>query len=132
MLAHDQLAGQFVGCTVYQAFLCALSYHRWHSPVSGRIIKVYIVDRTYYSEPPFTTLEEHHSASSDDINAGQEYLSALATRALIFIEASNPDIGHICVMPVGMVEVSICDIIVVEGQDVKKGDQLGNGKSSGP
>lgn len=39
MLAHDKLAEQFVGGTVYQAFLSALSYHRWHSPVSGKIVK---------------------------------------------------------------------------------------------
>lgn len=125
MLAHDKLAEQFVGGTVYQAFLSALSYHRWHSPVSGKVVKAYTVDGTYYSEPPFTTLEESDSVQSDGENTGQEYLSALATRALIFIEAENPDIGLMCVMPVGMVEVSTCDITVKEGQYVKKGDQLG-------
>jgi len=125
MLAHDKLADQFVGGTIYQAFLSALSYHRWHSPVSGRIVKAYTVDGTYYSEPPFTTLEESSSISSEGQNTGQEYLSVLATRALIFIEADNPDIGLICVLPVGMVEVSTCEITVKEGQHVKKGDQLG-------
>ncbi len=30
-----------------------------------------------------------------------------------------------CFMPVGMAEVSSCDITVYEGQHVKKGDQLG-------
>ena len=30
-----------------------------------------------------------------------------------------------CVMPVGMAEVSTCDIRVYEGQHVRKGDQLG-------
>ena len=39
MLAHDKLAEHFVGGTVYQAFLSALSYHRWHAPVSGKIVK---------------------------------------------------------------------------------------------
>ena len=39
MLAQDELAEAFVGGTIYQAFLSALSYHRWHSPVSGKIIK---------------------------------------------------------------------------------------------
>jgi phosphatidylserine decarboxylase len=31
MLADDPWADQFVGGTIYQAFLSALSYHRWHS-----------------------------------------------------------------------------------------------------
>ena len=46
-------------------------------------------------------------------------------RALIFIEADNPDIGLMCVMPVGMAEVSSCDITVQPGQHVEKGDELG-------
>lgn len=37
MLAHDELSKPFVGGTIYQAFLSALSYHRWHSPVSGKL-----------------------------------------------------------------------------------------------
>lgn len=125
MLAHDDLAKPFVGGTVYQAFLSALSYHRWHSPVNGKIVKAYVKDGSYYSEPPYTGPETSEGPSSEGENTGQEYLSALATRALIFIEADNPDIGLMCVMPVGMVEVSSCDITVKEGQHVKKGEQLG-------
>ncbi len=125
MLAHDEFAGLFIGGTIYQAFLSALSYHRWHSPVSGKVVRAYVKDGTYFSEPPYTGFEGSQGASSDGENVGQEYISALATRALIFIEADNPDIGLMCVMPVGMVEVSTCDITVKEGQHVEKGEQLG-------
>lgn len=55
MLAQDELADFFVGGTVYQAFLSALSYHRWHSPVSGTVVKQYVVPGTYFSEPLFTS-----------------------------------------------------------------------------
>jgi len=44
---------------------------------------------------------------------------------LVFIEADNPDIGLMCVMFVGMAEVSSNEITVYEGQHVNKGDQLG-------
>jgi phosphatidylserine decarboxylase len=44
---------------------------------------------------------------------------------MLFIEADNPAIGLMCVMPVGMAEVSTCEITVYEGQHVKKGDPLG-------
>lgn len=125
MLAHDELADQFVGGTIYQAFLSALSYHRWHSPVSGKIVKQYVMDGTYFSEPPFTSFEAEGGEKSGGENVGQEYLSAMATRGLIFIEADNPDIGLMCVIPIGMVEVSTVDITVKEGQHVKKGDELG-------
>jgi len=119
MLAGDPLTPKFVGGTVYQAFLSALSYHRWHSPVSGTIVKAYAVDGTYYAE----ALSEGYDPSGP--NDSQGYITELATRALIFIEADNADIGLVCFMPVGMAEVSTCQITVYEGQHVKKGDQLG-------
>ena len=119
MLANDSLTDKFVGGTIYQAFLSAFSYHRWHSPVSGTVVKAYVVDGTYYSE----TLAEVFDPSGP--NESQGYITEVATRAIIFIEADNPDIGLMCFMAVGMAEVSTCEITVYEGQHVKKGDQTG-------
>lgn len=124
MLAHDSLAKQFIGGTVYQAFLSALSYHRWHAPVSGKIVKAYVVDGTYYSEPLFEGLGDPHPHDIDSVGevTAQEYITAVATRALIFIESDNPAIGLMAFLGVGMCEVSTCQITVSEGQHVKKGD----------
>lgn len=119
MMAGDSLTPGFVGGTIYQAFLSALSYHRWHSPVSGRVVKAYVQPGSYYSETP---AEGFDPAGP---NESQGYITEVATRAMIFIEADNPDIGLMCFMPVGMAEVSTCDITVYEGQHVKKGDELG-------
>ncbi len=119
MLDNDALVDKFVGGTIYQAFLSALSYHRWHSPVSGKIVKAYVKDGTYYSE----TLSEGYDPSGP--NESQGYITEVATRAMIFIEADNPAIGLMCFMAVGMAEVSTCDITVKVGQHVNKGDQLG-------
>ena len=119
MLADDPWAEAFVGGTIYQAYLSALSYHRWHSPVDGRIAKAYVQDGTYYSAAPVTGYDPSGG------NESQGYLTEVATRAMLFIEADNPAIGLMCVLPVGMAEVSTCEITVYEGQRVKKGDQLG-------
>jgi len=119
MLANDSLAPLFAGGTVYQGYLSPLSYHRWHSPVSGTVRKAYVKDGTYYSEAPW---EGFDPAGPND---SQNYITEVATRALIFIEADNPAIGLMCVLPVGMAEVSTCQITVYEGQSVRKGDQLG-------
>ena len=82
-------------------------------------MKAYVRDGTYYSEIP---AEEHDPAGPDE---SQGYITEVATRAMVFIEADNPAIGLMCVLPVGMAEVSTCEITVYEGQHVKKGDQLG-------
>lgn len=125
MLAFDDSADQFVGGTIYQAFLSALSYHRWHSPISGTIKKAYVVDGTYYSEPLFEDFAGPKAADIHGETTSQEYISAVATRAIMFIEADNEKIGTMACIAIGMTEVSTCDITVKEGQKVKKGDELG-------
>lgn len=122
MLAFDPLAEKFAGGTVYQAFLSALSYHRWHTPVSGTIRRAFVQEGTYFSEPLFEGTSEPDPGG---ISLVQGYLTALATRAVIFIEADNPDIGLMAFIGIGMDEVSTCEITVREGQKVKKGDETG-------
>lgn len=119
MMDGDPLADQFKGGTIYQAFLSALSYHRWHSPVSGRIVKTKLINGSYYAE----ALSEGFDPAGP--NESQGYITQVAARALIFIEADNPNIGLMAIMFVGMAEVSSNEITVYEGQHVQKGDQLG-------
>ncbi|XP_033109829.1 L-tryptophan decarboxylase-like [Anneissia japonica] len=119
MLNMDGLAKQFYGGTVYQAFLSATSYHRWHSPVSGTIYKTELVDGSYYSQT--------HNIQDDPAapNESQGYLAQVAARGIIYIQADNPDIGMMCFVSIGMSEVSSNEITVRENDKVKKGDQLG-------
>lgn len=121
MLANDSSANDFVGGTVYQAFLSGLSYHRWHSPVTGTVIKAYIVPGTYYSKAASQEFGSAHTS----LSPSQAYLAEVATRAIILIQADNPEIGLMCFMPIGMAEVSTCEITVREGQQVSKGSELG-------
>lgn len=55
----------------------------------------------------------------------QSYITAVATRAIVFIESDNNDIGLMAFIGVGMSEVSTCDMRIKEGQKVRKGDELG-------
>jgi len=119
MLANDALAPLFAGGTIYQAYLSPLSYHRWHSPVTGTVTKAYVKDGTYFAEAA------SHGFDPAAPNDSQAYITEVATRALIFIEADCPGIGLMCVMAVGMAEVSTCQITAYEGQHVRKGDQIG-------
>lgn len=127
MMAKDKLAEQFVGGTIYQAFLSALSYHRWHAPVSGTIKKAYVVDGTFFSEKLSAAIINTNDSEESKLGltSSQSYIAHMATRALIFMEADNPDIGLMCFVGIGMDEVSTCDITVKEGQHVKKGECTG-------
>ena len=102
LLASDETVEEFVGGIVYQAFLSATNYHRWHSPVAGTIVRAFLVEGTYYSEAD--------SLGSDAVEPSQSqaYLAHVATRAVIIIRADNPAIGMVGFVPVGMSEVSSC------------------------
>lgn len=126
MLNNDPLTAQFAGGTVYQAFLSALSYHRWHAPVSGAVVRIQHVPGTYYSEN--LSAGGFGGPDGPDPNApdhSQPYLTAVATRGIIFIQADNPTIGLMAIVFVGMAEVSSCEFTVGEGQRVTKGQEIG-------
>ena len=122
MLNFDGFTSQFVGGTVYQAFLAATKYHRWHSPVRGTIVRTVMVPGTYYAESPSEGFPHPDPIGA---NLSQSFITSTAARALIFIQATNPDIGLMCFMGVGMAEVSTCEITVKENDQVNKGDELG-------
>ena len=131
MLDRDEeYANKFIGGTVYQAFLSPLDYHRWNAPVDGVIVKTAIVPGTYYAVLPDDGADKHDPDQDPGSRYGaivrsQSWLTMSSTRALIFIEADNPDIGLMCFIAVGMWEVSSCEITVSEGDRVAAGDGLG-------
>jgi phosphatidylserine decarboxylase len=121
MLAGDESVDQFVGGTVYQAFLSATNYHRWHSPVAGTIVRAFIQPGTYYSEP------DSEGADAVEPMNSQSYLAHVAARAIVIIEADDPVIGQLAFVAVGMSEVSSCLIgpEIRPGYHVAKGEELG-------
>jgi len=120
IFANHPLTSEFGdNSTIYQAFLCAKTYHRWNSPVDGKIVAIENIPGTYYAEAP---VEGYDPAGPND---SQGYITELAARALVFIRADNPRIGLMCFVAVGMAEVSSCEITVKKGARVKKGSPLG-------
>jgi phosphatidylserine decarboxylase len=121
LLANDDAVDQFVGGTVYQAFLSATNYHRWHSPVAGTVVRAFVQEGTYYSE------DESEGAQAVDPATSQSYLAHVAARAIILIEADDPAIGLVAFLGVGMSEVSSCiiDPNIESGNRIAKGGELG-------
>ena len=120
MLDH-QFVDEFVGGDVFQAFLNPFNYHRWHSPITGTVRQAYVKEGLYFSQAP--------SMGEDwtDQDQSEAYIAHVQTRAILFIEADNQAIGLVCVMPIGMVEISSCmiDERIKPGARVVKGQELG-------
>ena len=121
MLGHDDRVAQFEGGCVYQAFLSALFYHRWHSPVNGTVVDLRNIDGTYYSEA------ETEGFDPAGPNNSQGYITHTAARALMFIQCDDPVIGLMAIMFVGMAEISSCVFApeVQKGARIVKGQEIG-------
>jgi phosphatidylserine decarboxylase len=120
-MLNNEYVDQFVGGDVWQAFLSPFNYHRWHSPVTGTIRKAYVKEGLYFSQ----ATSEGQDPTDQDHSEG--YLAHVQTRAIIFIEADDAAIGLVCVMPIGMVEISSCIIAdkIQPGNRIEKGEELG-------
>jgi phosphatidylserine decarboxylase len=116
---YPTLPPYFEGGDIYQAFLSADNYHRWHSPIAGTVVMQYNVDGTYYSDAEFSGYDPAGP------NLSQGYLTAVAARAVIVINCVDKSIGQVACVFVGMAEISSNMITVKKGDVLQKGDPLG-------
>ncbi|KAF3066575.1 Phosphatidylserine decarboxylase proenzyme 3 [Daldinia childiae] len=131
---------KFVRGTVYQAFLSATSYHRWHSPVKGKVVYAKVIDGTLFSEPPINGFynpddDPDHKPDPAGPDLSQGYITHVATRAVYFIDTEGPA-GLVGAVYVGMADVSTCEIgrkfkgleeqvAAIKGVAVEKGEEIG-------
>jgi phosphatidylserine decarboxylase len=119
MLNSHEYVHRFVGGDVFQSFLSGANYHRWHSPIDGTVRHTEIVNQLTFTEA---------ESAGFDPNAGVlslGYETSTNVRGLVYIESDDPTIGMVCVIPVGITEISSVTIEVKPGQRVKKGGELG-------
>ncbi|KAJ4387027.1 hypothetical protein N0V85_007807 [Neurospora sp. IMI 360204] len=120
---------RFEGGTVYQGFLGALSYHRWHASVAGVVERVRKIQGTYFAGcPGLASRENGEKERTLDPSApdrSQRYLCQVGTRALVYIRARDRRLGTVVFVAVGMAEVSSCEVTVREGDMVEKGEEIG-------
>ncbi|KAI0968363.1 Phophatidylserine decarboxylase-domain-containing protein [Xylaria arbuscula] len=127
--SKPEYVSKFVGGTVYQAFLSATSYHRWHSPVKGQVCYAEVIDGTYFSEPTITGFSSQDGPDPAAPDQAQGYISHVATRAVYIFKTKDPNIGFVGAVYVGMSDVSTCEINEKFRQSlpqqVEKGDEIG-------
>jgi phosphatidylserine decarboxylase len=118
-MLDGEYVDRFIGGTVFQSFLSGANYHRWRSPIDGIVRLARVVDGLMFSDA--------ESAGVDPTAAtySQGYGASVNTRGLVFIESPDANIGLVCVIPIGITEISSVQINVKEGDNLKKGDELG-------
>ena len=117
----EAYSDMFTGGTIFQAYLNACYYHRWHSPVDGTIVDDYPIQGHYFAD-----LSEFSSGLEEDsLSSCQPFLASVSSRRIIIIEADNPKLGKVGLVYIGMAEISSCISSISKGQKVKKGEELG-------
>lgn len=119
MLNRSEGWERFIGGYVFQSFLSGANYHRWRAPIDGTVRKAQVVDGLMFSEAESAGFDPSAGVLSEGYDA------TVNTRGLVFIESDDPQIGMVCVVPIGITEISSVQIRVKEGDRLKKGDELG-------
>ncbi|KAI0881813.1 Phophatidylserine decarboxylase-domain-containing protein [Annulohypoxylon maeteangense] len=115
----------FVGGTVLQGFLNTTGYHRWHAPVNGIIKQIVDIPGTYFAQAPSTIGKPIEGTEAPPYLQSLRFFANTAARQLMFIDADDEQIGLMCVVSIGMTEISTCQATVSEGHHVVRGDELG-------
>jgi phosphatidylserine decarboxylase len=118
-MLDDRYVDRFIGGDVFQSFLSGANYHRFRSPIDGVVRDVRIVNQLLFTEAESAGFDPHAGVLS------LGYDAAVNTRGLAFIESPIETIGMVCVIPVGITEISSVTWTVRPGQQVRKGDELG-------
>ena len=118
-MLNGMYVDRFVGGDVVQSFLGGSDYHRFHAPINGTVRAASVVDGLMFSE----LRSQGFDASGGTLSQG--YQASVNTRGLLFIESENPKLGMVCVIPIGITEVSSVTLTVKPGQKVRKGDEVG-------
>lgn len=111
----SSLLQPFVNGLAVQIVLMPVNYHRWHSPVTGEVVKVQTVPGHFFAQP-----------SPDRPYADSfPFLSHINCRTIIIIKSS---IGMFAMVFVGLTEVSstIPHGSVKAGARIRQGDEIGH------
>lgn len=109
---------------IYNPLKCSLGifrlapqdYHRFHSPVEGRVGKIKFIDGEYYTVNPMA-IRSHLDVFGENI------------RSIIPIETE--DFGTVIMIAVGAMMVGSTVLTVKEGDSLKRGDEVGYFKFGG-
>lgn len=121
----DNIVKKFVGGCIYQAYLSAETYHRYHSPVEGKLVHADVVDGSLFLVNNFYEKNENKFCGQDQVMKSQQFLPNVQTRGICIFKTK--EIGYVGFIAIGMTEVSSCIIYDnLLNKVVKKGQEIGH------
>ncbi len=122
LLQGSEYADRFKGGIFTHSFLMSTDYHRWHTPVRGKVVEARVIQGQVYAKavalPQIVDGQKVHILDLLD-EVGYQFLQ---TRGIVMIESP---IGLVACLPVGMGMVSSVVITAEVGKTLHKGEELG-------
>lgn len=122
LLQDSAYADRFKGGIFTHSFLNTYDYHRWHTPVQGKILETQVIQGQAYLDINVNQVlidgkPVNHLNALD--GTGYQFVQ---TRGLIVIDSP---IGLVACLPMGMAQVSSVVITAEVGVTLHKGEELG-------
>ena len=126
LLQNEELAEKFHGGTFVHYFLNPFDYHRFHSPVNGKVKECEAVQGKVYLDVNVTSNGQFDAP--DSAEGGYEFNQA---RGVFVVDTEGP-MGLVAAVPIGMAQVSGVDMYHhLLDKEVEKGDEFGKFKFGG-
>ncbi len=126
LLAQSQYAEDFYNGTFVHYFLGPFDYHRFHTPIHGKVLEIKDIPGKVYLDVNMT--DDGQFDAPDSATDGYEFVQA---RGLITVDG-GPEVGKVAILPIGMAQVSGVDMYTdLQGGKVVKGQEFGKFKFGG-
>ncbi len=123
LLKGSAYAARFKGGIFTHSFLNSTDYHRWHTPVQGKVVEAKVIRGQVYLDVKVgkRVLKDGRVVNVLTALDGTGY-QFFQTRGLIVIDSP---VGLVACLPMGMAQVSSVVITAQEGVTLHKGEELG-------
>ncbi|EPY53319.1 phosphatidylserine decarboxylase Psd3 [Schizosaccharomyces cryophilus OY26] len=113
---YENEASQYMDGSICIFRLAPQDYHRFHSPVDGKLGALSLIEGQYYTVNPM---------------AIRSYLDVFSENVRTVLPIESPQFGRIMYICIGAMMVGSIQHTADEGQEVKRGDELGYFKYGG-
>jgi phosphatidylserine decarboxylase len=122
LLEGSAFADHFRGGIFTHSFLNTFDYHRWHTPVQGKILETRVIQgQAFLDVRVKSRVVDGKAMNVLDAQDGTGY-QFVQTRGLVVIDSP---VGIVACLPMGMAQVSSVVITAEAGTTLYKGEELG-------
>jgi len=122
LLQDSEYQNAFANGTFVHYYLSTFSYHRFHTPVAGKVKECYPIHGLVYLD---VKIKNGQFDSPDNATDGYEFAQARGIIVLDTAKSPYGNIGLVAVLPIGMCQVSSVNMLATVGSNLLKGDEFG-------